>query len=104
MMFVLFVGSTSEYRKGRQQDSFEHSVCACMEGKGGREGKEAGMPTVGGGKHILYSQERDASGGLADAQPGTLGLYVTTGEHPASSGLDVVLDRRGAVIGGGERG
>jgi hypothetical protein len=56
-MFVLFVGSTSEYRKGREQDSFEHSVCACMEGKG-REGKEAGMPTVGGGKHILTGARR----------------------------------------------
>lgn len=42
-MFVLFVGSTSEYRKGReQQENSEQSVCACMEGKA-EERKEAGM-------------------------------------------------------------
>jgi len=70
-----------------------------MEGKA-EERKEAGMHADRG---LRYSQERDASGGLVDAQPSTLGLYVTTGEHPASA-LDVVLDRRNAVIGGGGRG
>ena len=62
-MFVLFVGSTSEYRKGREQDSFEHSVCACMEGKS--RGKEGGGHACR--RELRYSQQRDASGRLVDA-------------------------------------
>jgi hypothetical protein len=54
-----------------------------------------------------YSQERDSSGKLAEAQPGTLGLYVTAGEHTAfASALDIILAVRSvstAIIRGGGR-
>src|SRR6266851_6818539 len=68
---------------------------ACMEG--GRA-----LPPV----RIIDLQERDASGGLADAQPGTFGLHITAGEHAAPApGLDVVsVRRRASVIGGRARG
>jgi hypothetical protein len=53
-----------------------------------------------------YSQERDSSGKLAETQPGTLGLYVTAGEHTAfASALDIVAVRSvsTAIIRGGGR-
>jgi hypothetical protein len=53
------------------------------------------------------SQERDTSGQLADAQPGSLGPYVTAGEHSASaSALDVVsicVAITTIIVGGGGR-
>lgn len=51
----------------------------------------------------MYSQERDTSSGVADAQPGTFGPYVTAREH-LSFALGVILDHRNGVIGGGGRG
>jgi hypothetical protein len=100
-MFVLFVDSTSEYRKGREQEE-TLSILSAHAWKG-RQEKEGGGHACRPWAGTRYSQERDASIGLADAQPGTLGLYVTAGKYP-NSALGVVLNRRDAVIGGGGRG
>lgn len=65
--------------------------------EGGLADREAGSTT--------YSHERDTSSGRADAQPGTLGSYVTAGEHLFFAlQVQVILDHRNGVIGGGERG
>jgi hypothetical protein len=64
--------------------------------------KEGGLADRGA-EGTTYLQERDTSSGLADAQPGTLGPYVTAGEHLFFA-LEVILDHRGGVIGGGGRG
>jgi hypothetical protein len=58
---------------------------------------EGGLADRGTGS-TTYSQERDTSSGLIDAQPGTLGPYVTTGEHLS---FEDILD---GVIGVGGRG
>ena len=61
--------------------------------------KEGGIADRGAGS-TTYSQERDTSSRLTDAQPGTLGPYVTAGKD-LSFALEVILDRRDGVIGGG---
>jgi hypothetical protein len=45
-----------------------------MEGR--KDGRKGGLADRGAGS-TTYSQERDTSSGLIDAQPGTLGAYVT---------------------------
>ena len=66
---------------------------------GSKEGGLAGR----GAESTTYSQECNTSSGLIDAQPGTLGPYVTAGEH-LSFALEDILDHRDGVIGGGGRG
>jgi hypothetical protein len=63
--------------------------------------KEGGLADRRAGS-TTYSHERDTSCGLIDAQPGTLGPYVTAGEH-LSFALEVILNPQDGVIGGGGR-